>query len=230
MQNFFCFDSFDLNKCEKIDKVRYRYHLNLIIQHKRSQAVLRSHFSSAPAPDIFFFGSGSTYTSSGPTGSGSKKQILIQNIWTIQILMNKSSNNLDFVPKPEKKIYSTVLNCRYSQQVGTVPVLYIIQKYVPYSEYTVQWKINTSKSSCFSLAKKGAWIDPKKSAPAPAEKPRLRLQPKNLGSDRLRLCYTVTSWPFHFIYWRRFGAAMAKIGLLISLLYQDKRKYMDFGS
>ena len=52
--------------------------------------------------------------------------------------MNKSSNNLDFVPKPEKKIYSTVLNCRYSQQVGTVPVLYIIQKYVPYSEYTVQ--------------------------------------------------------------------------------------------
>ena len=47
--------------------------------------------------------------------------------------------------------------------------------------------MNIFKSFCFSLAKKGAGADPKKSAPVPAQiLNRLRLQPKNLGSDRLR--------------------------------------------
>ena len=41
---------------------------------------------------------------------------------------------------------------------------------------------------CSSLTKKGAGADPQKLAPAPAQiLNRLRLQPKNLGSDRLRL-------------------------------------------
>ena len=47
---------------------------------------------------------------------------------------------------------------------------------------------------CSSLTKKGAGADPQKSAPAPAPAQilnRLRLQPKNLGSDRLRLRNTV---------------------------------------
>ena len=47
---------------------------------------------------------------------------------------------------------------------------------------------------CSSLTKKGAGAgaDPQKSAPAPAQiLNRLRLQPKNLGSDRLRLRNTV---------------------------------------
>ena len=41
---------------------------------------------------------------------------------------------------------------------------------------------------CFiHFPKKGAGADPKKSAPAAAQiSNRLRLQPKNLGSDRLR--------------------------------------------
>ena len=47
-----------------------------------------SHFYSAPAPDILFpapppgknIDSGSTHKSSAPTGSGSRKQILMQNI------------------------------------------------------------------------------------------------------------------------------------------------------
>ena len=48
--------------------------------------------------------------------------------------------------------------------------------------------MNIFKSFCFSLAKKGAGADPKKSAPAPAQiLNRLRLQSKNLSSDRLRL-------------------------------------------
>ena len=48
--------------------------------------------------------------------------------------------------------------------------------------------MNIFKSFCFSLAKKRSRSRPKKSAPAPAQiLNRLRLQPKNLGSDRLRL-------------------------------------------
>ena len=48
--------------------------------------------------------------------------------------------------------------------------------------------MNIFKSFCFSLDKKGAGANPKKSAPVPAQiLNRLRLQPKNLGSDRLRL-------------------------------------------
>ena len=44
----------------------------------------------------------------------------------------------------------------------------------------------------FFTYKKGAGADPQKSAPAPAQiLNRLRLQPKNLGSDRLRLRNTV---------------------------------------
>ena len=47
--------------------------------------------------------------------------------------------------------------------------------------------MNIFKSFCFSLAKKRSRSRPKKSAPAPAQiLNRLRLQPKNLGSDRLR--------------------------------------------
>ena len=55
--------------------------------------------------------------------------------------------------------------------------------------------MNIFKSFCFSLAKKGAAADPKKSAPAPAPAQilnRLRLQPKNLGSDRLCLRNTAS--------------------------------------
>ena len=47
--------------------------------------------------------------------------------------------------------------------------------------------MNIFNSFRFSLAKKGAVADPKVSAPAQAQiLNRLRLQPKNLGSDRLR--------------------------------------------
>ena len=54
--------------------------------------------------------------------------------------------------------------------------------------------MNIFKSFCFSLAKKGAGADPKKSAPVPAQiLNRLRLQPKNLGSDRLRFRNTDSS-------------------------------------
>ena len=53
--------------------------------------------------------------------------------------------------------------------------------------------MNIFKSFCFSLAKKGAGADPKKSAPVPAQiLNRLRLQPKNLGSDRLCLRNTAS--------------------------------------
>ena len=48
--------------------------------------------------------------------------------------------------------------------------------------------MNIFKSLVFHLPKNGAGADPKKSAPAPAQiLNRLRLQPKNLGSDRLWL-------------------------------------------
>ena len=43
----------------------------------------------------------------------------------------------------------------------------------------IQYKLNIFKSFSFSLVKKGAGPDPKKSAPAP-------VKIKNLGSDRLR--------------------------------------------
>ena len=53
--------------------------------------------------------------------------------------------------------------------------------------YSIQRKINIFKSFYFSLAKKRSRSRPKKSAPAPAQiLYRLWLQPKNLGSDRLR--------------------------------------------
>ena len=51
--------------------------------------------------------------------------------------------------------------------------------------YSIQGTINIFKLFCFSLAKKGAGADPKYSAPAQILN-QLRLQPKNLGSDRLR--------------------------------------------
>ena len=48
--------------------------------------------------------------------------------------------------------------------------------------------MNIFKSSRFSFAKKGAGADQKFSAPATGPiLNRLRLQPNNLGSDRLRL-------------------------------------------
>ena len=51
--------------------------------------------------------------------------------------------------------------------------------------FSIQWKINIFKSFCFSLANKRSRSRPK--IPAPAQiLNRLRLQPKNLGSDRLR--------------------------------------------
>ena len=111
-----------------------------------------SHFSSAPAPDIVFllrlqvkhFGSGFTYESSAPTSSGScsgsKKLIDFDTKHLKNLnLINKSSNNLDCVPKRKKTLknrfnqsqkmylvlYLTVGQCRWSRQV-----LFIIQKYV----------------------------------------------------------------------------------------------------
>ena len=56
-----------------------------------------SRFLTATAPGKNI-GSGSTYIISAPTGSGSEKQILIQNIKKAK----KASINLDFVQKWEK--------------------------------------------------------------------------------------------------------------------------------
>ena len=69
-------------------------------------------------------------------------------------------------------------------------VLFIIQKYV---KVHIQWKMNIFKSFCFSLAKKQAGADPKKSALAPAQiLNRLRLQQKK---PRLRPAPAPQHWP-----------------------------------
>ena len=52
--------------------------------------------------------------------------------------------------------------------------------------YSIQWTMNIFKSFHVSLAKKRSWSRPKISAPAQILK-WLQLQPKNLGSDWLRL-------------------------------------------
>ena len=138
--------------------------------------------------ETFFLGSGSRYFFSAPVpgkkfqlqlhlykiGSASKKTDFDTKHLKNLNLINKSSNNLDFVPKTKKKLrknrfYSVSKNV--SIFILSQQVLFIIQNHF-----------------VFHLPKKGARADPKKLAPAPAQiLNRLRLQPKNLGSYRLRL-------------------------------------------
>ena len=105
-----------------------------------------NHFSSALAPDIFFFrlglqvknfGSGSTYKSLAPTGSGSKKQIFLTKHVKNLSIIKQASINLDFVPKTEKTYKN--IDILGSQNFYLVlyftlgkiqQVLFIIQKYI----------------------------------------------------------------------------------------------------
>ena len=68
----------------------------------------------------------------------------------------------------------------------------------------------------FSLTKKGAGADPKKSAPAQILN-RLQLQPKNHGSDRLRL--RPATAPQHRSEWRIFVLNLTHFDSFLSNIY-----------
>ena len=113
----------------------------------RSRAFPRLHIFNRLRLQVKNFGS----------SSGTKKQVLTQNIWKIWILTNISSNNLHFIPKTKKDffIYSFSKN-------------YILSKICTVG---MQWKINI-KSFCFFTCQKRSRSWPKKVGSS--QKPRLR--------------------------------------------------------